>query len=388
MGTRAEMTPRERVLACLNHQEPDRVPIALGQAAGDGITLVAYQKLLRHLGMDETRAQVKDTRGQTARVDEEVLQRFRVDMRGIGLGAPDGRKETWLDDRTVQDEWGVVRTRPPGSYYFDLSGSPFAQDNSLAVIDRHPWPDPSDPGRYRGLKDKARRLHRETDYAVVLDLNCAFFLRCCELRGWENFYMDLLAEVEFAEALMDRYLDIRLAMAARALQEVGDDVDIIMVTSDDLGMTDRTLISPALYRALIKPRQKRTFDFFKARSHAKRFYHTDGAIYPLLADFVEIGVEVLNPVEVRAVGMGDTEKLKREFGDALAFWGAIDTHHVLPNGSPDDVREEVRRRIRDLGAGGGYVLSSVHNIQPDVPPENVVAMYAAAAALGRYPLRL
>ncbi len=388
MTGKAEMTPRERVLACLNHQEPDRVPIALGQAAGDGITLVAYQKLLRHLGMDETRAQVKDTRGQTARVDEEILQRFRVDMRGIGLGAPDGRKEKWLDDRTVQDEWGVVRTRPPDSYYFDLCGSPFGEDNSLAAIDRHPWPDPHDPGRYRGLKEKAHRLHRETEYAVVLDLNCAFFLRCCELRGWENFYTDLLTEVEFAEAIMDRYLDLRLAMAERALQEVGDDVDIIMVTSDDLGMTDRTLISPALYRSLIKPRQKRTFDFFKARSHAKRFYHTDGAIYPLLADFVEIGVEVLNPVEVRAAGMGDTEKLKREFGDALAFWGAIDTHHVLPNGSPDDVREEVRRRIRDLGAGGGYVLSSVHNIQPDVPPENVVAMYAAAAALGRYPLRL
>jgi uroporphyrinogen decarboxylase len=380
------MTPRERVLACLNHQEADRVPIALGQAAGDGITMPAYRNLLRHLGMDETKAQLKDTRGQTARVDEEILRRFRVDMRGIGLGPPDGRTGSWLDDRTYQDEWGVVRTRPPGGYYFDLCGSPFAEDNSLAAIDRHPWPDPHDPGRYRGLREKARFLHRETPYAVVLDLNCAFFLRCCELRGWENFYTDLLAEPQFAEALMDRYLDIRLAMAERALQEVGDDVDIIMVTSDDLGMTDRTLISPALYRALIKPRQKRTFDFFKARSRAKRFYHTDGAVYPLLADFVEIGVEVLNPIEVRAAGMGDTAKLKREFGNALAFWGAIDTHHVLPNGAPADVREEVRRRIRDLGPGGGYVVSSVHNIQPDVPPENVVAMFEAAAELGQYPL--
>jgi uroporphyrinogen decarboxylase len=382
----AEMTSRERVLACLNHQEPDRVPIALGQATGDGITLIAYRHLLRHLGLDESRARLKDTRPQTARVDEEVLRRFRVDMRGIGLGAPDGRKETWLNDHTVQDEWGIVRTRPSGSYYFDLCGSPFAEDVSLAAIDRYPWPDSDDPGRYRGLKEKARSLHRETDYAVVLDLNCAFFLRCCELRGWENFYTDLVTEVAFAEALMDRYLDLRLAMAEQALQAVGDDVDIIMVTSDDLGMTDRTLISPALYRALIKPRQRRTFDFFKARTPAKRYYHTDGAIYPLLPDLVEIGAEVLNPVEVRAAGMSDTAKLKQEFGDSLAFWGAIDTHHVLCRGTPTDVREEVRRRIRDLGPGGGYVVSPVHNIQPDVPPANVVAMYEAAYEFGRYPL--
>jgi uroporphyrinogen decarboxylase len=112
---KAEMTSRERVLACLNHQEPDRVPIALGQATGDDITLIAYRHLLRHLGMDERRAQLKDTRAQTARVDEAVLRRFRVDMRGIGLGAPDSRQETWLDDHTVQDEWGIVRTRPPGA---------------------------------------------------------------------------------------------------------------------------------------------------------------------------------------------------------------------------------------------------------------------------------
>jgi uroporphyrinogen decarboxylase len=380
------MTSRERVMACLNHQEPDRVPVALGQAVGDGITLPAYRRLLASLGLDPDRAQLKDSRAQTARVDEEVLQRLRVDSRGIGLGAPDGWRDKWLDDHTVQDEWGVVRTRPPGSYYFDLCGSPLAQDNSLAAIDRYPWPDPHDAGRYRGLRESARRLHRETDFAVVLDLNCSFFLRCCELRGWENFYADLVADVAFAEALMDRYLEVRLAMAARALDEVGEDVDIVMVTSDDLGMTDRTLISPSLYRTLIKPRQKRTFDFFKARTAAKRYYHTDGAIYPLLGDFVEIGVEVLNPVEVRAAGMEDTGKLKREFGGALAFWGAIDTHHVLRAGTPADVRDEVWRRIRDLGPGGGYVVGPVHNIQPDVPPENVLAMYDAAHAMGRYPI--
>jgi len=384
---RAEMTSRERVRASLTHNEPDRVPIALGQATGDGITLGAYRNLLGHLGLDPHAAQLKDTRAQTARVDEAVLRRFRVDSRGIGLGGPDGWKDKWLDDHTVQDEWGVVRTRPPDSHYFDLCRSPFAEDPTRSAIERYSWPDPLNPGRYRGLREKARQLHRETDYAVVLDVNCAFFLRCCELRGWENFYTDLVADVPFAEALMDRYLEIRLAMAERALEEVADDVDVVMVTSDDLGMTEGTLISPALYRALIKPRQRRTFDAIRARTGAPLYYHTDGAVYALLPDLVEIGVQVLNPVEVRAAGMGDTARLKREFGDKLAFWGAIDTHHVLPQGTVAEVREEVRQRISDLGPGGGYVVSPVHNIQPDVPPTNVVAMYDAAYELGRYPLR-
>jgi uroporphyrinogen decarboxylase len=382
------MTSRERVLASLNHQEPDRVPIALGQATGDGITLVAYRNLLAHLGMDPGTAQLKDTRAQTARVDDAVLRRFRVDSRGIGLGAPDGWTDRWLDDRTVQDEWGVVRTRPADSLYFDLCRSPFAEDPTRSAIESYAWPDPLNPGRYRGLREKARQLHHETDYAVVLDVNCAFFLRCCELRGWENFYTDLVADVPFAEALMDRYLEIRLAMAERALEEVGDNVDVVMVTSDDLGMTEGPLISPALYRTLIKPRQQRTFDAIRARTNAFLYYHTDGAIYSLLPDLVEIGVQVLNPVEVRAVGMEDTAKLKREFGDALTFWGAIDTHHVLPQGSVAAVRDEVRRRIGDLGPGGGYVVGPVHNIQPDVPPANVVAMYDAAYETGRYPLCL
>jgi len=383
---KAEMTSRERVMAALNHEEPDRVPIDLSQAVGDGITIAAYRNLLRHLGMDERSAQIKDKRGQTAKVDEAVLQRFRVDFRGIGLGAPDNWQDRWLDERTVQDEWGVVRTMPPGSYYYDLVGPPLAEEATLSAIERHRWPDANDPGRYRALREQARHLHQETEYAVVLDVNCSFFLRCCELRGWENFYLDLVANVEFAEALMDRYLGIRLAMAERALQEAGDNIDIVMVTSDDLGMIDRTLISPALYRSLVKPRQKRTFDLIRARTSAKLFCHTDGAVYPLIPDLIEIGVEVLNPVEVGAAGMDDTKKLKQGFGDKLTFWGAIDTRRVLPYGTPAQVREEVRRRILDLGPGGGYVVCPVHNIQPEVPPENVVAMYEAAYELGRYPL--
>ena len=271
--------------------------------------------------------------------------------------------------------------------HYDIVASPLAEMDPKTAIEEHDWPDPDDPGRYRGLKERARDLHENTDYAVVLQVNCCFFLRCAELRGWENFYTDLAGDPEFASALMNHYLDIRLRIAERALEEVGDKVDIVFATSDDLGMIDRTIVSPEMYRELVKPIQKRTFDFFKGRTKAKRFYHCDGSIYSIIEDFIEIGIEALNPIQVSAAGMGDTKRLKREFGSRLAFWGAIDTHHVMPYGTVEEVRQEVYRRIHELGPGGGYILCAVHNIQPEVPPENVVAMYDAAYEMGRYPLK-
>jgi uroporphyrinogen decarboxylase len=363
------------------------VPIDLAQAAGDGITVAAYSNLIKYLGLPDRQIRSLTKLGQTAYVDEDVLRRFRVDFRRVDLGGPDNWQDEPVGEDGYRDEWGVVRTRPKGGFYYDLTGSPFAEEDIMSAIERHPWPDPDNPGRYRGLRERALRLHEKTDFAIVLNVNCAFFLRCAELRGWEDFYMDLAGNPEFACALMDHYLDIRLRMAERALEEVGDNVDIVLASSDDLGMIDRTIVSPEMYRMLIKPRQRRTFDFFKARTPAKRFYHSDGAIFPLIEDFIEIGVEALNPIQVSATGMGDTKQLKAEFGDRIAYWGAIDTHHVLPYGTPENVREEVRRRIMDLGPGGGYVVCSVHNIQPEVPPENMVAMFDAAYELGRYPLK-
>jgi uroporphyrinogen decarboxylase len=382
------MTPRSRVKAALSHQEPDRVPIDLGQAAGDAITIAAYRNLTSHLGYGERPIRVRAKSTQTAQVDEDVLQRFRVDFRSVEPGPPDGWTDVWVDESSYRDEWGVVRTMPEGGYYYDLTGSPMEEGGTISAIERYPWPDPENPGRYRGLRERARYLHEETDYAVVANLNCAFFLRCFEMRGWANFYMDLAANVDFAEKLMDRFLDIKLRIAELALEQIGEYIDVAMVSSDDLGMIDRPLISPAMYRELVKPRQKRTFDLFRKHTDAKLFYHCDGAIYSLIPDFIEIGVDILNPIQLNAAGMGDTRKLKHDFGDQLTFWGAIDTRHVLPFGTPEEVREEVRQRLADLAPDGGYVVCSVHNIQPEVPPENVVSMFDSAYEMGRYPLQL
>jgi uroporphyrinogen decarboxylase len=383
---KAKMTPRERVKAALSLNEPDRVPIDLAQAAGDGITVAAYNNLIRYLGLPDRPVRVESKLAQSASVDEDVLQRFSVDFRRLDLGSPDNWRDEPVGEDGYRDEWGLVRSRPKGGFYYDLVESPLAEADNMAAAERHRWPDPDDPGRYRGLRERARELHEETDYAVVLQVNCAFFLRCAELRGWENFYVDLAADPDFACALMNHYLDIRLRMADRALEETAGHVDVAVVTTDDLGMIDRTIISPPMYRELIKPIQRRMFDFFRERTQAVRLLHSDGAVYPIIEDFIEIGAQAFNPVQVSAAGMGDTRKMKTEFGDRIAFWGAVDTHRVLPYGTPDDVRREVSRRILDLGPGGGYVVCSVHNIQPEVPPHNVVAMFEAAQEFGRYPL--
>ncbi|MHB1130846.1 MAG: uroporphyrinogen decarboxylase family protein [Chloroflexota bacterium] len=388
---RATMTHRERVRAALSHQEPDRVPVDLSGAGGDAITVIAYRNLLDHLGLGGRPIEIDHRLSQTAIVDEDVLRRFDIDFRRLELQGPDEHGGVELPDDSYSDEWGVVRRRPPGGYYYDLlphnQGSPLREVDTIAGLDNYRWPNPLDPGRFRGLRERARELRENTDYSVVLVLNCSFFLRCAELRGWENFFMDLAGDPAFAEVLMDRYLDIKLKMADKALQEAGEFADVVVCTTDDFGSTDRLIVSPTLWRRMIKPRFKKTFDFFKERTDAFRFFHCDGAIYPLMADFVECGVQALNPVQVSAAGMGDTKKLKAEFGEALTFWGAIDTHHVLPQGTPEDVRQEVRQRIQDLGPGGGYVVCSVHNLQPEVPPANIVAMFDAVQEFGKYPLR-
>jgi uroporphyrinogen decarboxylase len=384
-----KMTHRQRVVAALNHQEPDRVPVDLSQAAGDGINIIAYQNVRKLLGMDARMATVANRMSQSAHVDEDVLRRFDIDLRGIAVGGPDSNRGRELSDDSFEDEWGVVRTRPPGGHYYDLTadGSPLSNIDTIAGLDNYRWPDPDDPGRVRGLRAKAQELRENTDYAICLNINSCFFLRCGELRGWENFFSDLAGNIQFAEALMDRYLDIKLRIAENALREAGDLVDVVVASTDDLGSTNSTIISPKTFRNLIKPRMQKTFDFYRARTDAKLMLHSDGSVYPFMPDFVDIGVDCLNPVQVSAKGMGDTAKLKAEFGDKLVFWGAIDTHRVLPYGTPDDVRAEVRQRISDLGPGGGYVVCSVHNIQSEVPAENVVAMFDAVNEYGRYPLK-
>ena len=369
------MTHRERVLAALNHRSPDRVPMDLGSTRVTSLVKAEYEKLKRHFGL-QSKTVVIDKIQQAVKVDEEILQALDIDTRGVFVGGPDRSRDETLPDGRWLDEWGVIRKPSANGYYFDLDVSPFAGEPAGQDLEGHPWPDPDDPGRYRGLRDEALRLRHETDYAVVGHAPGGWIHISQYLRGFEGWFEDLALRPGFAIQLMERVLDLSLRMAGHFLDAVGDLIDVVAV-GDDVGMQRSPMVSPGMYRGLIWPLQKRQFSFLRERTQAKIFYHTCGAVYTILPDIIDLGVNILNPVQVSAADMGDTARLKREFGDRLCFWGGVDNFRILPSGSPGDVREEVARRVRDLGAGGGYVLNAVHNIQPDVPVENILALYQA-----------
>jgi uroporphyrinogen decarboxylase len=260
-----------------------------------------------------------------------------------------------------------------------LGGEP-----TLADLNRHPFPNPDDPGYTFGLAEAAKHLREETDKAVILTLPVGIVHQTQFVRGYEGWLIDLADNQTFFHALMERVYDVWSGIAKNMLQAVGENVDAIWY-GDDVAFQDGPLCSLEMYRRHIKPWHRKVFDFIRANTKAKILYHCCGSVYQLLPDFLDLGIDALNPVQVAAKDM-DTKRLKREFGERLTFWGGVDTQRVLPRGTPQEVRQEVRQRIHDLAPGGGYVLSAVHNIQREVPPENVVAMFEAALGFGRYPI--
>ncbi|NMB15826.1 MAG: hypothetical protein GX980_01790 [Firmicutes bacterium] len=372
------ITPRQRVLKALDHQVADRVPIDFGSTNNTGITAPAYERLKEYLGVNqETR--IYDRMQQLVYVDEEVLQRFSVDTRGLILKGPENTLDEELPDNSYRDEWGIVRRQPQDSPYFDLVYSPFGEEMTSQLLDRHPWPDPKDPGRFRGLKEEAAHWRSHGDYAIVLQLRGGFIGQAQALRGFENWFMDLLLQPELLGELLDRTLDFAMKVASQAVAQVGDNVDILGY-GDDIGMQTGPMFSPEVYRQVIKPRQAKFIDHLKTISGGKKvLYHSCGSIFDLMDDLIEIGVDAYNPVQTTAHKM-DLVELKKRFGDRITFWGGVDTHRILNKGSVDEVRRETRRVMDILSPGGGFVLNSVHNIQPDVPPENICAMFDEAVS--------
>ncbi len=369
------MTHRERMLRALSRQEPDRVPVDLGGSRSSSLVFEAYANLERHLGGTEA-PRMFNRWLNVAHPSEAMLRRFDIDTRSLCPGGADAGEDVELPGGSYRDEWGVVRTRPAGSLYYDLTRPPLAGDVEITDVERYRWPDPHDPGRTRGLGEEARRLHEETDYAVVLTMPGGIVHQAQFLRGFEDWFADLIANPALFQALMEKLTDLWIEMAKDELDAVGPHVDICFF-GDDLGFQNGPMMSMELYRKMIRPHHARLFGYLRSRTTAKIGYHTCGSVVHLIPDLIEMGVDALNPVQVSAKGM-DPRRLKEEFGKDLAFWGAIDSQRVLPFGSPAEVAAEVQTRIRDLGPGGGYVCCGVHNLQADVPPANICAMYDAA----------
>ena len=377
------LSHRERVIKALSHQEPDRVPFDLGSTANSSIHLLCYQKLKAYFGV-EAEDIIIHKMMQTVAVHEPILQALDIDLRYVGYGASDKRPDIPVGEDGYQDEWSVVRRKPPSSLYYDLVKSPLAGSITIQDIVNFPWPDPTDPGYTRGLRDRLLHYRENTDYAIALRLPSVFVHVTQYLRGFEDWFLDLAADKKLAGTLFDAVTEQNTAMAEEMLKVGGDLVDVVC-TSDDMGFQTGPMVSPELYRELFKPRHKKFFDMVKKNTSAFVHFHCCGSIYKLLDDLIELGVDVIHPVQVAAKDM-DSSVLAPEFGDRLSFWGGVDTQRVLPKGTTEEVKAEVRRRIRDFAPGGGYILGAVHDIQPDVPVENIIAMYEAGREYGKYPI--
>jgi len=410
------MTGRERVMTALNHEEPDRVPIDLGGSRVTGIAAIAYRNLLEMMGVDEA-IRIYDVKQQLALpspgtaglLGSDVVQLTRlgpttgmpflaIDRWGGGSMTdgspclvPEGYDPVFHEDGALEifRDGEVFARRPAGSLYFDVVTAPLRDAGTIEDIDAWEWPDPWSDREESFLRSEIDRLYHGTDMAVFAGLplfDCSFMELGQVIFGFENLLMNLLLKRDMMEYWLDRVLEHHLGTLERFLAVAGPYICAIQM-NDDLGAQDGPLISPELYRGLIKPRQAAWIEFVRERTDAKIFLHCDGAVSDILDDFVEIGIEILNPVQTGARGM-DPAFLKKRYGERLSFWGGgVDTQSTLPFGSVDEIRREVRERIEILGPGGGYVFATVHNIQSDIAPEKVAAVFETARECGAYPLR-
>jgi uroporphyrinogen decarboxylase len=380
------MTSRARVLSALNHQEPDRIPFDLGGTGLSTIHVTAYCNLRRHLGLPEVQPQVAFVPEQLVRVDEALAQRLEADVRPVLPGTASSFEYVFRDEGDYEaytDEWGIGWRKPvDGGFYYDMYHHPLADASSLDELEAHPFPDPLDDGRFATLRSQAEAAAAKGK-AVALAGPCAGIAEVYSwLRGYEEYYVDLARNKTWVAYMLDRLVEFKSAFWGRALQEIGQLVDVV-VEADDLGGQQAPLMSPQTYRSLIQPRHRRLFSFIKAQAPVKLFYHTCGAVRRLIPDLIEAGIDILNPVQISAASM-DLKELKREFGRDLVFWGGgVDTQRVLGSGTPEEIKDHVRRNIEALAPGGGFVFAAVHDIQANVPPQNIVAMWEAWREYGR-----
>ena len=383
------MTPRQRVQAAIHHEEPDRVPIVIGVSNATSMKLKPYQGLKELLGIQiEDRFLYDWPELGTVAIDEGMLQRLHSDVRGVLNHFPQAvaqRNKTRPPHTPFFDDWGIGQVEyEPGVWFPSLH--PMAEAQTIADIQKYPWPDMNDPSRVEQVRRQAEKLAQEDRYAIMATLWLLFpFERAIAMQGMETYFPNLVANREFALALLEKIAELCKTLMGHFLRELGENVDIIKI-GDDLGMQDGLLISPKMYREVLKPIHADYIAFIKERTRAKVFFHTDGDVFDLADDLVEIGVDILNPVQTSAGRMSDLVGLKKRFGKELSFCGAIDTFRVLPYGTPEQVRQEVRRVIDILAPGGGYLLAAVHTILDEVPAENVLAMVDAAEEYGQYPI--
>jgi uroporphyrinogen decarboxylase len=379
------MNCRERALAALDHKEPDRVPLDFG-GRHTTLHLFAHEALMKHLGLSGPQPRLRSYHTYLVEPDPQLLQRFER-VSAIFFPRPPSDYVFKIDPvtNTYVDEWGTTYYMPPNGYYYDIQSVPLPGAETEEDLRKYRWPKAADSSRIAGLAEQIKAVYDAREKVILM---CAATPGLWEtswyIFGFESAYISLAANQPLMEALAERFLEWQMAYWDMVLGEVGSYIDLVQI-GEDLGSQHGPLMAPATFRRIYKPRMRRLVDFIKQRTKARVYLHSCGSIYRLIPDLIEVGIEVLNPVQVNAAEM-DSARLKKEFGKDLTFWGGGCDPVILQTGTPAEVRADVKRRIHDLAPGGGFVFGSVHNIQANVPPENIVAMHEAAQEFGGYPI--
>ncbi|MCL5070016.1 MAG: hypothetical protein M1308_03850 [Actinobacteria bacterium] len=367
------MKSRERVKASLNFEKIDRLPMDLGGGVST-LTYGAYLRLAEYIGLKKQKGEIGEFKVMET-IDEEILNMLKIDFRHLFLKSPKGWQPKIFKDGTFADEWGI-KFRDIGDY-IEMIYHPL-KDATINDLETFNWPDFSDSSRTEGLRDKAKWLYENTDFALATgSVGGRIFEQAQWLRGMQTFFEDLLINQDFAEALMDKLLQLQKQFFDLYLDAVGDYIEVICM-GDDLATQNSLLLSPQTFRKMIKPKLSELYSHVKKKTKAKIMHHSCGSVFPLIDDLIEIGVDILNPVQPLAKDM-NIENLKKKYGKNICFWGGIDEQKLLPFGNLQDITEEVGRLIKIFGRDGGYILAPAHNIQSDVKPENIIRLYEIAA---------
>jgi uroporphyrinogen decarboxylase len=375
------MNRREIFTAAMNHQEVGRVLVDQGKQVGS-IHKYGYAKIREIMGLPPKEGVILDRMSQCVISDEDLLEAWGIDFRWL---IPNWVQIEEIDADHYRNLFGVL-FRNSGDY-FSVYDAPL-REKELADIGTYPWPNLNDPAMFAGLRERAQDLQENSDYVIGADgIKGGILQTSLELRGYDQLYMDFYLEPEFANALLDKVTDCYKQMYTNYMREVGEYVQIVYLT-DDFGSQNSMLMSKDMWETFMKPRQADLIAHIKSLApHVKVMFHTDGSVLPIIDGMIEMGVDILNPVQTSVEELKDTRALNELHGDNIAFHGAIDVQNIMVNATPDQIREEVNLRLCDLGKGGGYIIATCHNIGYDIPPENLKAFYAAVQEFSAYPLK-
>lgn len=406
------MNSRERVMASINHKEPDRVPIDLGSSPNTGISAIAYNNLKKFLGIKTGNTRIHDVFLQLAIPEEEILNLFQVDVLDIGhtfnledekwydidINGIQAQFPTWFQPNinpdgsldVVHSDGTVLASMSKNSYVLDQTYFPCndkypsnmielikaLQKNYAYVCVSPPLAYLNQKGFWRTLRKNAIEMRNKTDKAIVLYAGFTLFQFGATMKRMDKFLVDLIRKPQKIEKFLDLMMELYFVSARQICKYVGDIVDIVCF-GDDFGENNGPIMNPRIFRKIFKPRHAQLIDYIKRNSKMKILLHSCGSVVDFIPDFIEMGFDILNPVQINTKGM-DPKYLKKNFGEDITFWGGgVDTSNVVNRKKPEEVKKHVKELLEIFFTGGGYVWNTVHNILPDVPPENIVAMFEA-----------